>query len=419
MLDLRLIRDDPDRLRASQRARGERPDVVDELLTADRARRESLAEFERLRAEQKALGKQIPGAQGDEKQALLDKARHLAAAVKTAEANADGNQEIFDRTALELSNLIEEGVPAGGEDDYVVIREVGERPVLDQPRDHLELGEGLRAIDMVRGAKVSGSRFYYLTGVGAQLELGILNLAIAKAASAGFTPVITPTLVRPEIMGGTGFLGAHSEEVYRLEADDLYLVGTSEVPLAGYHADEILDLSAGPIRYAGWSACYRREAGSHGRDTRGIIRVHQFHKVEMFSYCREEDAADEHRRLLAWEEDMLAAMELPYRVIDVAAGDLGMSAVRKFDCEAWLPSQQRWMEVTSASNCTTFQARRLGIRERTEHGTRPVATLNGTLGTTRWIVALLENHQQPDGSVRVPKSLRPYLDGRDLLEPVA
>lgn len=393
--------------------------MVDELLTADRARRESLAEFERLRAEQKALGKQIPGAQGDEKQALLDKARHLAAAVKTAEANADGNQEIFDRTALELSNLIEEGVPAGGEDDYVVIREVGERPVLDQPRDHLELGEGLRAIDMVRGAKVSGSRFYYLTGVGAQLELGILNLAIAKAASAGFTPVITPTLVRPEIMGGTGFLGAHSEEVYRLEADDLYLVGTSEVPLAGYHADEILDLSAGPIRYAGWSACYRREAGSHGRDTRGIIRVHQFHKVEMFSYCREEDAADEHRRLLAWEEDMLAAMELPYRVIDVAAGDLGMSAVRKFDCEAWLPSQQRWMEVTSASNCTTFQARRLGIRERTEHGTRPVSTLNGTLGTTRWIVALLENHQQPDGSVRVPKSLRPYLDGRDLLEPVA
>ncbi len=419
MLDLRVIRDYPDRLRASQRARGERADVVDELLTADRARRESLAEFERLRAEQKSLGRQIPGAQGDEKQALLDKARHLAAAVKTAEANADGNQEIFDRTALQLSNLIEEGVPAGGEDDYVVIREVGERPVLDQPRDHLELGEGLRAIDMVRGAKVSGSRFYYLTGVGAQLELGILTLAIAKAVSAGFTPVITPTLVRPEIMGGTGFLGAHSEEVYRLEADDLYLVGTSEVPLAGYHADEILDLSAGPVRYAGWSACYRREAGSHGRDTRGIIRVHQFHKVEMFSYCREEDAAAEHRRLLAWEEEMLAAMELPYRVIDVAAGDLGMSAARKFDCEAWLPSQQRWMEVTSTSNCTTFQARRLGIRERTEHGTRPVATLNGTLGTTRWIVALLENHQQPDGSVRVPKALRPHLGGRDLLEPVA
>jgi seryl-tRNA synthetase len=343
----------------------------------------------------------------------------LAAAVKAAEANADGTQEIFDRTALELSNLIEDGVPAGGEDDYVVLHEVGQRPEIDQPRDHLELGEGLRAIDVVRGAKVSGSRFYYLTGVGAQLELGILNLAMAKAIAAGFTAVITPTLVRPEIMGGTGFLGAHSEEVYRLEADDLYLVGTSEVPLAGYHADEILDLTAGPLRYAGWSACYRREAGSHGRDTRGIIRVHQFQKVEMFSYCHEEDAVDEHRRLLAWQEEMLAAVELPYRVIDVAAGDLGSSAARKFDCEAWLPSQQRWMEVTSASNCTTFQARRLGIRERTEHGTRPVATLNGTLGTTRWIVALLENHQQPDGSVRVPAALQPFLGGRDLLEPVA
>ena len=419
MLDLRVIRDDPDRLRASQLARGERPETVDELLAADRARRESLAEFERLRAEQKALGKQIPGAEGDEKQALLDKARHLAAAVKAAEANADGMQEIFDRTALELSNLIEDGVPAGGEDDYVVLHEVGQRPEIDQPRDHLELGEGLRAIDVVRGAKVSGSRFYYLTGVGAHLELGILNLAMAKATAAGFTAVITPTLVRPEIMGGTGFLGAHSEEVYRLEVDDLYLVGTSEVPLAGYHADEILDLSAGPLRYAGWSACYRREAGSHGRDTRGIIRVHQFQKVEMFSYCREEDAVDEHRRLLAWQEEMLAAVELPYRVIDVAAGDLGSSAARKFDCEAWLPSQHRWMEVTSASNCTTFQARRLGIRERTEHGTRPVATLNGTLGTTRWIVALMENHQQPDGSVRVPAALQPYLGGRDLLEPVA
>jgi seryl-tRNA synthetase len=414
-----VIRDDPERLRASQRARGERPETVDELLAADRARRESLAEFERLRAEQKALGKQIPGAQGDEKQALLDKARHLAAAVKAAEANADGTQEIFDRTALELSNLIEDGVPAGGEDDYVVLHEVGQLPEIDQPGDHLELGEGLRAIDVVRGAKVSGSRFYYLTGVGAQLELGILNLAMAKAIAAGFTAVITPTLVRPEIMGGTGFLGAHSEEVYRLEADDLYLVGTSEVPLAGYHADEILDLTAGPLRYAGWSACYRREAGSHGRDTRGIIRVHQFQKVEMFSYCHEEDAVDEHRRLLAWQEEMLAAVELPYRVIDVAAGDLGSSAARKFDCEAWLPSQQRWMEVTSASNCTTFQARRLGIRERTEHGTRPVATLNGTLGTTRWIVALLENHQQPDGSVRVPAALQPFLGGRDLLEPVA
>jgi seryl-tRNA synthetase len=419
VLDLRVIRDDPDRVRASQRARGEPPEFVDQLLSADRARRESLAEFERLRAEQKALSRQIPSAQGDEKQALLDKARHLGTAVKAAEAAADGAQQIFDHAALQLANVVEDGVPAGGEENYVVLREVGERPDLAQPRDHLELGVALRAIDVARGAKVSGSRFYFLTGFGAQLDIGILSLAMAKAISEGFVPVIPPTMVRPEIMGGTGFLGAHAEEVYRVESDDLYLVGTSEVALAGYHADEIIDLSNGPLRYAGWSACYRREAGSHGRDTRGIIRVHQFHKVEMFSYCRPEDAAEEHQRLLAWEEDMLGAMELPYRVIDVAAGDLGMSAARKFDCEAWLPSQQRWMEVTSTSNCTTFQARRLGVRERTENGTRQVATLNGTLGTTRWIVALLENHQQADGSVRVPPALRPYLGGRDVLEPVA
>ncbi len=419
MLDLRVIRDDPDRVRASQRARGERPEAVDELLAADLARRESLAEFERLRAEQKALGRQIPSAAGDEKQALLDKAKHLGAAVKAAEAIASGAQQVFDVTALEVSNVVEDGVPGGGEENFRVLHEVGQRADLDQPRDHLELGERLRAIDVVRGAKVSGSRFYFLTGVGAQLELGIHNLAMAKAVSEGFTPVITPTMVRPEIMGGTGFLGAHAEEVYRVESDDLYLVGTSEVALAGLHADEIVDLSDGPLRYAGWSACYRREAGSHGRDTRGIIRVHQFHKVEMFSYCRVEDAVEEHRRLLGWEEDMLQALELPYRVIDVAAGDLGASAARKFDCEAWLPSQQRWMEVTSASNCTTFQARRLGVRERTESGTRHVATLNGTLGTTRWIVSLLENHQRADGSVRVPTVLRPYLDGRDILEPIA
>jgi seryl-tRNA synthetase len=419
VLDLRVIRDDPDSVRASQRARGEPPEFVDQLLSADRGRRESLAEFERLRAEQKALSRQIPSAQGDEKQALLDKARHLGTAVKAAEAAADGAQQIFDHAALQLANVVEDGVPAGGEENYVVLREVGERPDLEQPRDHLELGEALRAIDVARGAKVSGSRFYFLTGFGAQLDIGILSLAMAKAISEGFVPVIPPTMVRPEIMGGTGFLGAHAEEVYRVESDDLYLVGTSEVALAGYHAEEIIDLSDGPLRYAGWSACYRREAGSHGRDTRGIIRVHQFHKVEMFSYCRPEDAADEHQRLLAWEEDLLGALELPYRVIDVAAGDLGMSAARKFDCEAWLPSQQRWMEVTSASNCTSFQARRLGVRERIENGTRHVATLNGTLGTTRWIVALLENHQQADGSVRVPPALQPYLGGRDILEPVA
>jgi seryl-tRNA synthetase len=418
VLDLRVIREDPERLRASQRARNENVDVVDQLLAADETRRTSLAEFERLRGEQKTLGKQIPRVSGDEKQALLARAKELAAEVKAAEAAAAEAQERLDQLAMVPSNIVLDGVPAGGEENFEVLREVGTRPDLPVVRDHLELGEGLRAIDTERGAKVSGSRFYFLTGVGAQLELGILNLAMKTAIDAGFTPIITPTLVRPDVMAGTGFLGAHADEIYRLERDDLYLVGTSEVPLAGYHADEIIDLDAGPLRYAGWSACYRREAGSHGKDTRGIIRVHQFHKVEMFVYCREADAAAEHERLLAWEEQMLAAVELPYRVIDVAAGDLGSSAARKFDCEAWLPSQSRWMEVTSTSNCTTFQARRLGVRERSGQGTRTVATLNGTLGTTRWIVAILENHQRPDGSVSVPEALRPYLGGRKVLEPV-
>ncbi|MBB5787379.1 serine--tRNA ligase [Jiangella mangrovi] len=419
MLDLRLIRENPDRVRASQRARGESEAVVDDILAADESRRSSLAEFERLRAEQKSLGKLIPKASPEEKQELLARTRDLAAAVKSAEAAAGEAQARLDELARVPSNIVLDGVPAGGEADYVVLREMGEKPALERVRDHLELGEGLRAIDTERGAKVSGSRFYFLTGVGAQLELAVLNHGMATAAAAGFTPVITPTLVRPEIMQGTGFLGAHADEIYRVDADDLYLVGTSEVALAGYHADEIIDLDGGPLRYAGWSACYRREAGSYGKDTRGIIRVHQFHKVEMFSYCREEDAADEHARLLGWEEQMLGDMELPYRVIDVAAGDLGSSAARKFDCEAWLPSQERYLELTSTSNCTTFQARRLGVRERTETGTRPVATLNGTLATTRWLVALLENHQQPDGSVYVPKALQPFLGGRELLEPVA
>ncbi|MGH8826543.1 MAG: serine--tRNA ligase, partial [Jiangellaceae bacterium] len=339
MLDLRVVRDQPDLVKASQRARGESIEVVDELISADVTRRSSLADFERLRAEQKSLGKEIQKASGEEKQALLGKAKELAASVKTTEAAAAEAQQRLDELALVPSNIIINGVPAGGEDDYVVLREVGTPPTLENPKDHLEIGESLRAIDTERGAKVSGTRFYFLTGVGAQLELGILNLAIQTATAAGFTPVITPTLVRPEIMGGTGFLGAHEPEVYRVEADDLYLVGTSEVALAGYHANEIVDLSHGPLRYAGWSACFRREAGSYGKDTRGIIRVHQFQKVEMFSYCREEDAAAEHERLLGWEEQMLAAVEVPYRVIDTAAGDLGASAARKYDCEAWLPSQ--------------------------------------------------------------------------------
>ena len=425
VIDLRLLRDNPDVVRASQVARGDDPALVDQALDADSRRRSALTDFEQMRAEQKSLGKKVAQAKGDEKTALLAHTKQLAEGVKARQKDADDAEAQLKSILYKISNVIE-GAPPGGEDDYVVLREEG--TVRDfaaegfTPRDHLELGEGLRAIDTERGAKVSGARFYYLTGVGARLELALLNAAMDQATQEGFTPVITPTLVRPEIMQGTGFLGEHADEIYRLEADDLYLVGTSEVALAGYHSGEILDLSDGPKRYAGWSACYRREAGSYGKDTRGIIRVHQFHKVEMFSYVDPADAEAEHQRLLAWEEAMLRKCELPYRVIDTAAGDLGSSAARKFDCEAWLPTQERYLELTSTSNCTTFQARRLGVRERVEvdgkSETRTVATLNGTLGTTRWIVAILENHQQPDGSVRVPEGLRPYLGGLEVLEPV-
>ncbi|REE97480.1 serine--tRNA ligase [Thermomonospora umbrina] len=417
MIDLRALREDPERLRASQRARGEDEAVVDRLVDLDERRRSALSRFERLRAEQKSFGKSVSKAQGDERQALLDRAKELAAQVKAAEAEADALEGELDGVLKTVPNIIEDGVPPGGEQDFVVLEHVGEAPVFDfEPRDHLELGERLGAIDMERGAKVSGARFFYLTGVGARLQLALLNLAMEQAIEAGFVPMYPPVLVKPEAMEGTGFLGAHASEVYQLPADDLYLVGTSEVPLAAYHMNEIItDL---PRRYVGWSSCFRREAGSYGKDTRGIIRVHQFDKVEMFSYCAPEDSHAEHLRLLEWEKEMLNKVELPYRVIDVAAGDLGSSAARKYDCEAWVPTQNAYRELTSTSNCTEFQARRLSVRHRDDSGKpRPVATLNGTLATTRWIVAILENHQQPDGSVRVPKALQRHL-GLEVLEPI-
>jgi seryl-tRNA synthetase len=419
VIDLRILRDDPDLVRASQLARGADPSAVDRLLAADAARRAAVATGDSLRAEQKAFGRTIGKASPADRPALLERGKAMAAGVKDAEAaEAAANQELS-AAHLALPNVIE-GAPPGGEQDFLVLKHVGEPAVLDfEPRDHVALGEGLAAIDTERGAKVSGARFYFLRGVGAQLQWAMLNLAMSKAIANGFVPMIPPVLVKPESMEGTGFLGEHADEVYRLAADDLFLVGTSEVPLAAYHSGEILDLSAGPLRYAGWSTCFRREAGSYGKDTRGIIRVHQFDKVEMFSYCRPEEAAAEHERLLAFEEEMLGEMDIPYRVIDVAAGDLGSSAARKFDCEAWVPTQQAYRELTSTSNCTTFQARRLGVRFRDEDGRPQVAaTLNGTLATTRWLVAILENHQLPDGSVRVPKALQPALGGREVLEPV-
>lgn len=420
MIDPALLRDEPDVVRRSQEARGASVSAVDDAIAADKARRAALAEFEGLRAEQNAFSKKVGQAQGDEKKALLEQVAGLAQQVKDANAAATVADEAFTEIAGKIPNIVIQDVPAGGEENFVTLREIGARPSFDfEPRDHLELGEMLGAIDMARGAKVSGARFYFLKGVGARLELALMNLALDRALAEGFTPLITPTLVRPEIMGGTGFLGEHSDEIYYLPADDLYLTGTSEVALAGFHADEILDLSAGPLRYAGWSTCYRREAGSGGKDTRGIIRVHQFNKLEMFVYTTPDEAQAEHERLVAWQENMLQLLGLHYRVIDVAAGDLGTSAARKFDIEAWVPTQDAFRELTSTSNCTTFQARRLDTRYRTESGkTAPAATLNGTLATTRWIVAILESHQQADGSVVVPEALRPYMGGLDLLRPV-
>jgi seryl-tRNA synthetase len=415
VIDLRVVRDDPDLVRASQRARGDDPEAVDRLLRADADRREAVSRADALRADSNAASKAIRSASADERPTLIERARDLKAQVQDAEAAQATAEAALLEAHRAVPNIVAGG-PAGGEDDYEVLREVGERPALEKPRDHVELGSMLGAIDVDRGAKVSGSRFFFLTGPGALLEFALLQLAIGQALANGFTPVIPPALVLPAAMEGTGFLGAHAAEVYRV--DDHFLVGTSEVPIAAYHTDEILDEAILPRRYAGFSPCFRREAGSYGKDTRGIIRVHQFDKVEMFSFVPPDEAADEHARLLAWEEEFLQKLELPYRVIDVAAGDLGASAARKFDCEAWLPSQSRWLELTSTSNCTTFQARRLNIRVRSGDGVQSLATLNGTLvAMPRTIVALLENHQQADGSVTIPPALRPFLGGREVLEP--
>ncbi len=422
MIDPRILRDDPDAVRAAQRRRGEPTEIVDELIAADELRRSSIVAFEAVRSEQNKLGKLIPQAQGEEKQQLLTRTKALSTQVKEAESAQTESADAFELLLKRLPNLASPEAPEGGEDDFVVLDTVGTPRDFAaegfEPRDHLELGQLLGAIDTERGAKVSGARFYYLTGVGAQLELALTQVAMSKAADWGFTPMIPPALVKPRAMEGTGFLGQAADDVYYLEKDDLYLVGTSEVPLAAYHSDEILEAGSLPRRYAAFSPCYRREAGSYGKDTRGIFRVHWFDKVEMFVYTTLDEAAAEHQRLLGWERDWLDALELPYRVIDVPSGDLGLSAIRKFDCEAWIPTQAKYREVSSASNCTEFQSRRLDIRVRSDAGTAPAATLNGTLcAMTRTIVALLENGQQADGSVRLPAVLHPFLG--EVLRPIA
>jgi len=439
MIDLKQLRESPDLFRSSQKVRGEDVGVIDQLLAADEERRNAISEFETLRAKQNTLSKSVGAAKGDEKNSLLESAKQLAAQVKAADSKRAAAEEIANKLALSVANLIDPAAPVGGEADFKVIETVGK--VRDfkaegfEPKDHVELGKILKAIDTERGAKVSGARSYYLTGNGALLELALVNYAISMAVKNGFIPMIPPVLVKPAAMEGTGFLGQAAENVYHLPAamegtgflgqaaenvyhltqDELYLVGTSEVPLAAFHMDEILEKL--PIRYSGYSPCFRREAGSYGKDTRGIIRVHQFEKVEMFTFCKPEDAQDEHKRLLAWEKEFFNSLEIPYRVIDVASADLGASAVRKFDIEAWVPTQGEYREVTSTSNCTQYQARRLNIRYKEDGVTKPVATLNGTLvAVPRTIVALLENHQQKDGSVKVPKALVPFL-GMEILAP--
>ena len=415
MIDLNLLRENPDLVRASQVARGKDVGLVDLALELDSKKRTALQEYEALRAQQNAHGKLVAAAPKEEKAALIAQGQQMAQEVKDLDAKATSAENELMLVINQIENIIIDGVPAGGEEDFVLVREVGQKPSFSfTPKDHSELGTSLDVIDIERGVKISGSRFYFLKGMGARLELALMQLGLDQASEAGFEALITPTLVKPSVMQGTGFLGEHSAEIYYLPADDLYLTGTSEVALAGFHSDEILESLDEPKRYAGWSTCYRREAGSYGKDVTGILRVHQFNKLEMFSYCKPEEAEAEHERLLAWQEQMLQKCELPYRVIDVAAGDLGSSAAKKYDVEAWVPSQERYRELTSTSNCTTYQARRLNTRYRDENGKPKIAaTLNGTLATTRWLVAILENHQQEDGSVLIPKALRPYLGGAE------
>ena len=414
MIDIKFLRENPELMRVSQSGRGEDPGLVDLVINADEVRREAIVKFEALRAEQNVFSKSVGSAKGDEKTALLEEGKKLSLIVKQAEQLKTQAENSANELLLQLSNILNPSAPIGGEADFKVIENVGTPRDFSKdsfaPKDHVELGKLLGAIDTERGAKVSGARFYYLTGVGALLEFALVNYAISSAMKSGFIPVIPPVLVKPPAMEGTGFLGQAAENVFHLEEDDFYLVGTSEVPLAAFHMDEILNSEKLPLRYAGYSTCFRREAGSYGKDTRGIIRVHQFDKVEMFTFCKPEDAEAEHQRLLQWEKDFLSAMEIPFRVIDVASGDLGSSATRKFDCEAWIPTQNAYREVTSTSNCLEFQARRLNIRMKDGQNTKPVATLNGTLvAIPRMIVAILENHQNSDGTVNVPLALQPFL----------
>ncbi len=414
MLDLKLIRSDPERVKAALARRGAGAQV-DELLALDARRRELLPAVENAQAERKTLSKQI----GERKQAGEDAAELMTTVQGLKETIESGKAELeqvdaeLGQIATALPNLPDPDAPDGmTEEDAVVVREVGELPSFDFPvRDHLELGTELGLIDMEAGARLSGSRFAYLKGDLVMLELALVRFALELVRGEGHEPVVPPVLVREEALEGTGFLPGDRDQIYEIEKDELFLTGTSEVALAGLHAGEILEAAALPLRYSGFSTCFRREAGAAGRDTRGIFRVHQFDKVEMFSFVEPSESAAEHERLLAIEERILTTLEIPYRVVNVAAGDLGAPAAKKYDCEAWIPSQERYRELTSCSNTTDYQARRMACRYRPAEGETPVPvhTLNGTAcAVGRTIIALMENRQEGDGGFSLPNTLQKY-----------
>jgi seryl-tRNA synthetase len=419
VIDLKLLRENPELVRDSYARRGG-VEVLDEVIDLDNRYRESLQEIERLRAEQNRASKAIGQASPEQRASAIAEAKQLSDRIAELEPPLEELQSGLQRAAAFLPNLLHDSVPDGlSEEDNVVEREVGEKKELSFPAlDHVALGERLGIFDGERAAKTSGSRFVYLTGRGALLELALVRFTVDYLTEHGFTPVITPVLVREHAMFGTGFLPADEHEYYRIETDDLYLVGTSEVALAAMHSDEVLDAGKLPIRYAGFSSSFRREAGSYGKDTKGLIRVHQFDKVEQFSFAHPDDSWDEYATIRANQEKILQALEIPYRVLVMCAGDLGGPAAKKVDHEAWLPGARRYLELTSATNATDYQARRLHVRFRGPDGSRLVHTLNGTAcAVGRTIVALLENHQQENGSVMIPEALRPYT-GFDSIDPL-
>ena len=418
MIDLRLLRENPDVVKAAYDRRGG-VEGLDQVVELDKRHRELLSQVEQLRAEHNKASKAIGIAAPEDRPAAIAGAKELADRIKSVEPELEAAAAELDKAASYLPNLPHESVPDGlSEDENVVEREHGEHPEFDfEPLDHVALGERLGIFDSERGAKTSGSRFVYLTGQGVLLELALVRFAVDFLLGRGFKPVVTPVLVRENAMYGTGFLPAEEHEFYKVERDELFLVGTSEVALASMHSDEILPESDLPVRYAGFSSCFRREAGTYGKETKGLIRVHQFDKVEQFSYTHPEDSWDELAAIRTNQEKILQALEIPYRVLVMCTGDLGSSAAKKVDNEAWLPGAGRYLELTSATNATDYQARRLGIRFRTGGGAQLVHTLNGTAcAVGRTIVALLENHQQDDGSVTIPEALRPYT-GFDELKP--